>query len=85
MKKPGFTNPQLAYLLSYQLARKPQIWRRRGCSEVLGLQVPRGFPPPSGGRQSMLDHSPANALGGLASAKKIAGRRADLEGGEAAH
>jgi hypothetical protein len=33
----------------------------------------------------MLDHSPADALGGLASAKQIAGRRADLEGSEAAH
>ena len=33
----------------------------------------------------MLDHSPANALGGLASAKQIAGRRADLEGTEATH
>jgi hypothetical protein len=33
----------------------------------------------------MLDHSSADALGGFASAKQIAGRRADLEGGEAAH
>jgi len=33
----------------------------------------------------MLNPSSADALGGLASAKQIAGRRADLEGGEAAH
>lgn len=52
---------------------------RRACGP------PPGFPLPSGGIQSMLDHSPANALGGLASAKQIAGRRADLEGTEATH
>ena len=33
----------------------------------------------------MFNHSSADALGGLASAKQIAGRRADLEGSEAAH
>ena len=33
----------------------------------------------------MFHHRPADALGGLASAKQIAGRRADLEGSEAAH
>jgi hypothetical protein len=33
----------------------------------------------------MLDHSPANALGGLAAAEEIAGRWADLEGTKAAH
>lgn len=33
----------------------------------------------------MLNHSPADALGGLPSSEEIAGRRADLEGSEAAH
>ena len=33
----------------------------------------------------MLNHSSADSLGGLASAKQIAGRRADLEGTEATH
>ena len=37
------------------------------------------------GTSSLLDHSPANALGGLAAAEEIAGRWADLEGTEAAH
>lgn len=33
----------------------------------------------------MLDHSPADASGGLASTEEIAGRRTDLEGSEATH
>jgi hypothetical protein len=34
---------------------------------------------------SMLDHSPADAQGGLPSAEQIAGRRADLKGVETTH
>lgn len=33
----------------------------------------------------MLYHRPANALGGFTAAEQITGRRADLEGTEAAH
>ena len=54
-------------------------------SEALGLRDPRGFSLPSGGPPSLLDHSPADALGGLPSSEEIAGRRTDLQGSKAAH